>query len=56
MTSIATATGTVLVIEDEPLIRIWLADVIEAAGYEVLTAATGEEGRAEAAQAERGLT
>ena len=44
MTSIATATGTVLVIEDEPLIRIWLADVIEAGGYEVLTAATGDEG------------
>ena len=44
MTSVAAATGTVLVIEDEPLVRIWLADVIEAAGYEVLTAATGDEG------------
>jgi DNA-binding NtrC family response regulator len=44
MSEIATATGMVLVIEDEPLIRIWLADMIEAAGYDVITAATGDEG------------
>ena len=44
MTAVATATGAVLVIEDEPLIRIWLADVIEAAGYEVTTVSNGDEG------------
>jgi DNA-binding NtrC family response regulator len=55
MISVAPTTGTVLVIEDEPLVRIWLADVIEAAGYEVMTAATGDEGL-ELLKKERHLT
>ncbi len=44
MTTITAAKETVLVIEDEPLFRIWLADTIEAAGYDVTTASTGDEG------------
>jgi DNA-binding response OmpR family regulator len=36
--------GSVVVVEDEPLIRMWLADVLEAAGYEVKTAGNAEEG------------
>ncbi len=47
MTTITAAKETVLVIEDEPLFRIWLADTIEAAGYDVTTASTGDEGRLE---------
>jgi len=44
MAPLTAAAGTVLVIEDEPLIRIWLADAIEAAGYQVITVSNGDEG------------
>ena len=42
------STGRILVVEDERPMRTALADVLEAEGYRVLTAADGEEGLARA--------
>jgi signal transduction histidine kinase/CheY-like chemotaxis protein len=39
----APASGTVLVVEDEPLVRRTVVSTLERAGYQVLTASDGEE-------------
>jgi len=38
------AHGSVLVIEDEPLVRMYLSDVLSQAGFHVVVARDGEEG------------
>lgn len=40
------AKAKILVVDDQPLIRTMLSDLLTEAGYEVLTAADGEEGLA----------
>jgi CheY-like chemotaxis protein len=37
------SAGTVLVVEDEPLVRIYVSDVLDQSGFEVIAAASGEE-------------
>jgi CheY-like chemotaxis protein len=39
----ATAHAAVLVVEDEPLVRQYVIDVLGQSGFEVIEAATGEE-------------
>jgi CheY-like chemotaxis protein len=44
MNSVATTNAAaVLVVEDEPLVRAYVADLLGQSGFEVLEAATGEE-------------
>jgi two-component system, response regulator PdtaR len=35
--------AAVLVVEDEPLVRIYVSDVLDQSGFEVIAAASGEE-------------
>lgn len=43
MTGIKTGTGTILVVDDEPIIREVMKEILETAGYVVLVAANGKE-------------
>ena len=43
----------VLVVEDEPIIRIYVSDILEQSGFDVIEAATGEEALSQIAEGER---
>ena len=43
----------VLVVEDEPIIRIYVSDILEQNGFDVIEAATGEEALLQIAEGER---
>jgi CheY-like chemotaxis protein len=42
-TIMTTATPAILVVEDEPLLRLMAVDIVEDAGFEALSAATADE-------------
>ena len=44
MTAVSTGQKTVLVIEDDPGMRVLLEETLQAAGHEVLAAVNGKEG------------
>jgi len=43
MSPIAKRPAAVLVVEDEPLVRLYVSDILGQSGFEVIDAATGEE-------------
>lgn len=43
----------VLVVEDEPIIRIYVSDILEQSGFDVIEAASGEEALLQIAEGER---
>jgi CheY-like chemotaxis protein len=53
MSSTASPQPVVLVVEDEPLLRLVLAEVLERLGYAVLEAPDGEQAQATLARAPR---
>ncbi len=43
MNCVSNAAATVLVVEDEPLLRDYVADILAQSGFDVIEAASGEE-------------
>lgn len=43
MNPIAKRTAAVLVVEDEPLVRLYVSDILGQSGFEVIDAANGDE-------------
>jgi CheY-like chemotaxis protein len=46
----AKSSASVLVVEDEPLVRDYVTDILGQSGFNVITASTGEEAQARIAQ------